>query len=55
MSNYLFHNDPTILSAMWCKDSETGEEILLDLKTSKVIAKRVDGKIIDPGEKNVKS
>lgn len=53
--NYLFHNDPEIITAMWCIDSETSEELLLDLKTSKVIAKRVNGQIVDPGGQDADS
>ncbi len=28
------------LEAIWAVDSETGEELLIDLKTSKIIARR---------------
>lgn len=41
-----------IIRAIWCVDSDTGEECLVDLYEHKVIAKRVNGKIIDPGEQN---
>ncbi len=39
-----------ILRALWCVDSETGEECLVDLDTHTVIAKRRNGKIVDPSE-----
>ncbi len=39
-----------ILRALWCVDSETGEECLVDLDTNTIIAKRRDGKIVDPSE-----
>ncbi len=39
-----------ILRALWCTDSETGEECLIDLDTKTIIAKKRDGKIVDPGE-----
>ncbi len=39
-----------LLRALWCVDSETGEEYLVDIDTNTVIAKRRDGKIIDPSE-----
>lgn len=47
MSEYL--KSKGILAAMWCVDSETGDECLCELYTSKVIAKRKDGKILYPG------
>lgn len=40
-----------IIRAMWAKDSETSEDCLIDLDTHQVIAKRWNGKIIDPSEK----
>lgn len=40
-----------IIRAMWVKDSETSEDCLIDLDTHQVIAKRWNGKIIDPSEK----
>lgn len=48
MNEYLFRrtNDP--IEALWCIDSETNEELLINLATSEVIAKRVNGKIVDP-------
>ena len=39
-----------ILRALWCKDSETGEECLVDIDNHVIIAKRRDGKIVDPSE-----
>ena len=46
--NYLFHNDPEVITAIWAKDSESSREYLIDLHTSDIIAERVDGKIVDP-------
>lgn len=37
-----------IFRGVWCVNSETGEHVLVNLDTNKVIAKRVDGKIVDP-------
>lgn len=39
-----------VIRAFWCVDSETGEERLIDIDENKIIAKRINGKIIDPGE-----
>lgn len=37
------------LEAVWCKDSETSEEVLIDQFTNKIIARRdKDGKICEP-------
>lgn len=41
-----------IIQAIWCIDSETSEECLVDLYTKQIIAKRVNGKIVDPGEQS---
>jgi hypothetical protein len=41
-------NPGEIIRALWCRDSETGAEVLVDLDSNTVIARRVDGKIIDP-------
>lgn len=38
--------------AMWCVDSETSREYLIDLDTQEIIAERVDGKIVDPNQKD---
>ncbi len=46
--NYLFHNDPEVITAIWAIDSETSREYLINLHTSEIIAERVNGKIIDP-------
>jgi hypothetical protein len=35
------------IEALWCIDSESGREYLIDLKAHKIIAERVNGKIID--------
>ncbi len=39
-----------ILRALWCVDSDTGDEVLIDIDTNTIVAKRRDGKIIDPSE-----
>jgi len=39
-----------IIRAIWCWDSETSEEVLVDLDKNEVIAKKVDGKIVNPDE-----
>lgn len=49
---YLLNPNIDAIRAIWCIDSETSEELLINLKTSEIIAKRVDGKIIDPGIKS---
>jgi len=43
-------NPEGILRALWCFDSETSEELLIDLDKNCIIAKRVDGKIVHPEE-----
>lgn len=52
MDNYLLRQQPGYIEAIWCVDSETSEECLVNLRTNEIIAKRVDGKIIDPGVKS---
>lgn len=42
--------DDSTLNAAWYIDSETGQEVLVDLKTKKIIARKVDGKIVEPNE-----
>lgn len=37
----------TTLQAQWCVDSETGEDVLICSVSGLVIARRVDGVIID--------
>lgn len=37
--------DDTTLVAKWVVDSETGEEYLIDLKTSEIILRRLNGGI----------
>lgn len=37
-----------VFRGVWCRDSETSDEVLVDLDTNKIIAKRVAGKITDP-------
>lgn len=35
------------IEAVWCKDSETGEEVLIEWLTSRIIAKKdKDGNIV---------
>ena len=41
-------NPEKVIRALWCRDSETGEEVLVDLDANKIIAKCIDGKIVDP-------
>jgi len=41
-------NDEETLDAVWCVDSESGMEALIDRKTNKVIAIKRDGKITEP-------
>lgn len=36
------------IRALWCFDSETGREYLIDLDKATIIAERVNGKIVDP-------
>lgn len=43
-------NPEGVLRALWCWDSETSEEMLIDLTTNCVIAKRINGKIVHPEE-----
>ncbi len=44
----LYDRSHNIIRAIWCKDSETSEECLVDLYESKIIAVRRNGKIVDP-------
>lgn len=46
--NYLIRKTPGLIYAMWARDSETGDEYLMDLESHKPIAKRVNGMIVDP-------
>ncbi len=48
MNEYLFKRVSDYIEALWCRDSETSEEYLINLRTSEIIAKRVNGKIVDP-------
>ena len=36
------------IRAQWCIDSESGREFLIDLDACKILAERVNGKLIDP-------
>ena len=45
-----YNKERGIIQAMWCRDSETGNECLVDVAENKVIARRVNGRIVDPGE-----
>lgn len=49
--NYVFGHNPDVIQALWCVDSETSEQVLINLRTNEIIAKRVDGRIVDPGQK----
>lgn len=42
--------DDNTLNAAWYIDNETGREVLVDLKTKKIIARKVDGNIVEPSE-----
>lgn len=39
-------DDDKTLDAVWCWDSENGEEVLINRKTNKIIARRINGQII---------
>lgn len=39
-----------IIRAIWCVDSETQEELLIDIDKNEVIAKRENGKILNPDD-----
>ena len=43
-------NPEGLIRALWCVDAETSEECLIDLDKNCIIAKRVNGKIINPEE-----
>ena len=46
---YLLRRNPGVMEMMWCRDSENVDvELLINLKTNEVVAKRVNGEIIDP-------
>lgn len=47
---YLLRKNPGIIEAMWCVDSETGQEMLINLLTNEIIAHRIEGRIVDPHE-----
>lgn len=38
----------TEIRAQWCKDSETSEEVLIDLDTNEIILRRLKGVILPP-------
>jgi hypothetical protein len=48
IGKYLFRVHSDIIHALWCVDSESSREFLVDLDTSEIIAERVAGKIVDP-------
>lgn len=50
MNDLNYQKREGMIRAFWCVDSESGEECLIDVDESKVIARRVKGKIVDPGE-----
>jgi hypothetical protein len=37
-----------IIRAVWCVDSESGIEYLINLRTNEILLKRVDGKLVEP-------
>lgn len=39
-----------LIRALWCIDSETGIQCLVDVDAHKIIARRINGKIVDPDE-----
>jgi hypothetical protein len=39
------------IEAQWCWDATTGEECLIDIKTNKVIVRRIKGQIVEPRSK----
>jgi hypothetical protein len=43
-----YNRNRGIIQAMWCVDSETGEEYLINVDTREIIAKRSSGRIADP-------
>lgn len=44
--------DPTkIIRAMWVLDSESGDEVLIDLDHNTVLLRRKDDHIVEPNEK----
>lgn len=46
---YLLRKNPNLIQALWCRDSEDVDvEVLIDLKTNEIIAKRYNGEILDP-------
>lgn len=47
---YLMRKDPSVIEARWCIDSETSQEVLINLLTSEIIAFRIAGRIVDPHE-----
>ncbi len=48
LREYLFRHTPEYIEAIWCHDSETSEEVLINLRTGAIIAKKCNGKIVDP-------
>lgn len=40
--------DKSHIRALWCWDSESGREYLIDLDKCAVIAERVNGRLVDP-------
>lgn len=39
-----------LIRALWCVDSETSREYLIDVDSKQILAERVNGKLIDPSE-----
>lgn len=47
MINNIDTKDGSTLEALWCVDSESGNEYLLEIKTGKKLLKRVNGIIME--------
>lgn len=43
-------NPDGIFRGLWCVDNMTGERVLVNLDTNKIILKSADGKIVFPEE-----
>ncbi len=39
-----------IIRALWCVNSENGEEVLINLDTNEILLRRVGGQILPPFE-----
>ncbi len=43
------------IRALWCIDSISGREYLINLQTQEIIAERVNGRIVDPSPPEIQS